>query len=90
MLDDRETTEGDLVHDGNIAKWKQKFCDETGYSMECVDETVTDMANLMAKSCHAFGSIPIEEVLGQISVEEFDKHIRAILKSKESDCNCKQ
>ena len=87
MLDDRQTTEGDLVHDGNISQWKQQFCDETGYSMECVDETVTDMANLIAKTCVAFGDVPIDEILERIGVEEFDKHIRAILKTKDCDCN---
>ena len=87
MLDDRETTQGDLVHDGNIAQWKQKFCDDSGHSMECVDETIIDMANLLAKTCISFGGIPPEEIIDKMNIECFDEHIRAILNSKDCSCN---
>jgi hypothetical protein len=86
MLDDREDTPGDLVHDGNIEQWKQKFCEDTGHTMECVDETVNDMAQLMSKVCDAFGGIPVEEIIEQMGVEQFDKHLRAILAFKECEC----
>ena len=88
MLDDRESTPGDLVHDGNIEQWKQKFCDDTGHSMACIDETVNNMANLLAKTCIAHGDVPIEDIIDKMGVEQFDKHLRTILNSK--DCNCKQ
>lgn len=88
MLDDRVTTEGDLVHDGNIVQWKQQFCDNTGHSMACIDETVQDMAELVSKVCISFEGPDPEELIMQMGVEQFDKHIRAILKNK--DCNCKK
>lgn len=88
MIDDRETTEGDVVHDGNIVQWLQKFCDDTGHSMGCIEETVNDMAALLAKTCIAFGEVPIEDMIDKMGVENFDNHIRAILNSKE--CNCKK
>jgi len=87
MIDEIETVEGDVVHDGNIAQWQQKFCDDTGHSMSCVSQTVNDMAELAAKACGAFGGVPVDELVEQIGVEEFDKHIRAILKTKECNCN---
>jgi len=86
MIDEVETIEGDVVHDGNIAQWQQKFCDDTGHSMTCVNQSVNDMAELTAKVCTAFNGVPVDELVEQIGVEEFDKHIRAILKTK--DCNC--
>ncbi len=87
MLDDRENTPGDLVHDGNIAQWKQKFCEQTGHSMLCIDETVADMASIMAKACIAFGGIPPGDILEHMPVEVFDTNIRAILKNKKCNCN---
>ena len=87
MIDELETVEGDVVHDGNIAQWQQKFCDDTGHSMSCVSQTVNDMAELTAKACGAFGGVPVDELVEQIGVEEFDRHIRAILKTKDCSCN---
>ena len=86
MLDDRESTPGDLVHDGNIEQWKQKFCDDTGHTMECIDETVADMAQLVFKVCILFNIYQIDEIIEQMGVEQFDKHLRAILATK--DCSC--
>ena len=86
MLDDREDTPGDLVHDGNIEQWQQKFCDDTGHTMECVSETVNDMALLISKTCNAFNIYQVDEIIEQMGVEMFDKHLRTILSTKECDC----
>lgn len=88
MLDDLESTRGDLVHDGNIEQWKQKFSADTGHNIECIDETVHDMAVLIAKACQSFDIPQIEEIIEQMGVEKFDKHLRKILSTK--DCNCKE
>ena len=87
MLDDRESTPGDLVHDGNIEQWKQKFCEDTHHSMECVNETVNDMAQLLSKTCIAFNVYQVDEIIEAIGVEKFDKHLRAILETKDCYCN---
>lgn len=86
MLDDRESTEGDIVHQNNELEWRQKFSEDTGHEMECIEETVADMAQLIAKTCSAFGNLPPDEVTAKLDVEVFDKHIRAILNSKDCDC----
>jgi hypothetical protein len=54
--------------------------------MECIEETVTDMAQLLAKVCCAFG-VPQDEILNQITIEQFDYHLRKILDSKDCMCN---
>ena len=88
MFDDREILDGDVVHQHNELEWRQQFSEDTGHSMECIEETVTDMANLMAKVCSAFGNLPTPEIVAKMQPEDFDIHIRAILNSK--DCNCKK
>lgn len=88
MLDDREDSPGDLVHQGNEKQWREKFCEDVGHSMECVEETIDDMVSLMKKISDAFGGVPLEHMVDGIPVEKFDKHLRAILKEKE--CTCKK
>jgi len=88
MLDDREDTPGDLVHDGNEAQWRQKFCDETGHSMECVGETVTGMAEIAAAAANAADAeLYLEDIINQMGVELFEKHLRNILAAKDCECN---
>lgn len=88
MFDYREETEGDVVHQNNELEWRQKFAKDTGHEMECIEETVADMAELMGKVCLAWGNLPTPEIVAKMQVEDFDKHIRVILDSK--DCNCKK
>ena len=85
MLDDRKSTPGDLVHQGNELDWRRKFAKDVGHDMECIEETVADMSQIMAKTCSAFGA-PTDEIVAKMDVENFDRHIRAILNSKECDC----
>lgn len=89
MLDDRNTGEGDEVTKFNEATWRKKFCEETGHSMQCVEETVNEMAQLVSKVCHSFGIVTVDEFIEKaIGVEKFDKHLREILNDKK--CNCKK
>jgi hypothetical protein len=44
------------------------------------------MAELAAKIAGTHGNVPIDELVEQMGVETFDKHLRSILNSK--DCNC--
>lgn len=84
MLDDRN---GDLVTKFNEAEWRQKFCDDVGHTNECVDETVKEMAQLVAKVCSSFGISSVDEFIEKaIGVEKFDKHLREILQDKKCDC----
>lgn len=85
MLDDRDHT--DVVTKFNEAEWREKFSVDVGHSMECIEETVNEMAKMVAKVCDAFGGIPTDKLIEQMGVEEFDKHLRAILSTKK--CNCK-
>ena len=83
MLDDRDHT--DVVTSANIGEWKQKFCDDVGHTGLCVEETVTQMGDLVAKVAGMTG-VPLNELIKMIGVERFDKHLREILAGKKCDC----
>ena len=87
MFDYSENTAGDVVQQNNELEWRQKFAVDSGHEMECIEETVADMAELMSKVCGAWGNLPLPEIVAKMDVEKFDTHIRAILDSKQ--CNCK-
>lgn len=76
----------DVVTEANEELYRRAFVFMQQHSMDCIDETVTDMAQLFSKVCCAFG-IPQEEILKQMTVEQFDHHLRKILACK--DCACK-
>ena len=84
MLDDRDWVE---VNESNIGQFKQEFCDDVGHTGLCVEETVTQMGDLVAKVAGMVQGLTAEELVNQIGVERFDKHLREILAGKE--CNCK-
>jgi hypothetical protein len=88
MIDAQCEEKFEEVNIFNEREYREKFSKEIGHTMDCIDETITDMAIIFAKVCSSFakGGIP-DQVLASMDVEQFDEHIRKILETKE--CNCK-
>lgn len=76
----------DVVTPANEELYRRAFAIMQKHSMECIEETVADMAQLLTKVCCAFG-VPVEEILKQITVEQFEYHLKKILDSKDCSCN---
>ena len=77
----------DIVTSENEALYREAFCATQGHTMECVRESVIDMANVLACVCHTYNDVPTQEVTQQIELEVFQHHLVEILRTK--DCNCK-
>ena len=77
----------DIVTPNNEALYRKQFAAVSGHSMECIEETVEMMGKVMAGVCGKIGA-PVNEVIDKVGVEEFEKHLNAILDSK--DCACKK
>jgi hypothetical protein len=80
----------DVVTEQNEEMYRRAFGIATGHSMECVTETVNDMAALLASVCEAHGGLPINEIAEQFTVEQFDIALRKILDNKDCACNNKR
>ena len=75
----------ELVTKDNIKQFQQAFALTEGHTMDCVDETVEQMANLLKTTC-MIQQVPVEAIVESMDVEDFDVKLRKILQSK--DCNC--
>lgn len=76
----------DIVHGGNESLYRHAFAVANGHSDECVGETVYLMSHMMAMICNE-AQAPLDKVLGNMEVEEFDVYLRNILKTKKCSCN---
>jgi len=77
----------DIVTPNNETLYRNAFCIEQNHTMECVEETVTNMANMLSCVCNDNNKIPIQKFIKQIGLEQFQLHLITILEQK--DCNCK-
>ena len=76
----------DIVTPDNEAKYRELFCIENNHTMICVEETVKQMSTVLACVC-VKADAPIENVLNDIDIDVFKKHLEKILEQKQ--CNCK-
>lgn len=76
----------DVVTAANEELYRRAFAHMQKHSMECIEETVTDMAIMFSKVCSVF-DVPMDEVIKTITIEQFDYHLRKILDSKHCSCN---
>jgi len=77
----------DIVTAGNELLYRESFCVANNHTVECVNETV----NIMAKMAHGVAcntDVPVEAILENIPVEQFELHLKEILAIKE--CSCKK
>jgi len=88
MIDSKDLKEN-IVHGNNEKDWREMFCDETGHTMKCIEETVDKMAVLLSKVC-VIKNRDILEMISQIGVVKFDKGLKNILSVKTCKCDkCK-
>lgn len=77
----------DVVTKANEEMYRRQFAAVSGHSMECIEETVEEMGKAVAFISKEFRA-PVDKVLSGIEIEQFEKHLYAILDDKK--CNCKK
>ena len=80
----------DVVTRANEKQYREAFCVAEHHTMECVEDTVTDMGKLLAHVCHTHLKdrvIPIDGLLEQMGVEVFQQHLTKLLSIKSCTCN---
>jgi len=75
------------VNECNELLYRRAFCVNVKHSVPCVEDTVIDMAELMKKTCAAYGSLPVDQIIEQMGVVQFDQCLRKILDQKDCGCN---
>lgn len=69
----------------NEQAFRDQFCNEVGHESDCVDDTVHEMSNQLREFAYSRGVNP-SDYLNSLTVDEFDKKLRALLIVK--TCNC--
>lgn len=78
------------VNTFNESMLRQEFCDSVGHTKECINETLDDMLQLMAKVAYVNGIpqyLAEENYMKNITVEAFEEHLLKILNQKECECD---
>jgi len=73
------------ITEENKKDFEDQFCKSVGHSNDCVRDTVEHMADMLQAKCKKKNLDP-NDILKEMSVEDFDAEIRLALNSKA--CNC--
>jgi len=78
----------DVVTPMNADMFRKQFSVTSGHSMECIEETVLMMAKMMKGVCDNADLPPnaVHDILADIEIEIFEKHLSTILDQKKCDC----